>query len=195
MNAEFVFPRLLESPRLSLRVYSKNDAAALLTLINENREQFRRSFAPMARNIQRPTDAIDFVDECSRKWTRGQEFIYGIWHKPSSDLVGQVKVKGVVWDIPAAELSYFIDASSQRRGFAAEAIATVVHAAIDRLNFKRICLRIIASNSASLQLAEKLGFRREGLHRNEFRCGFDELHDVLHYSLTGEDPLPGAMQS
>jgi RimJ/RimL family protein N-acetyltransferase len=195
MNAESVFAQLFETPRLALRVYGKIDAPALLTLINENREQLRRSFAPMARDIQRPADAMDFVDECSRKWTKGEEFIYGIWHKPSKQLVGQIKVKGVVWEIPAAELPYFIDASSQRRGFAAEAIATVARAAIDRLNFKRLCLRIIASNVASLQLAEKLGFQREGVHRNEFRCGFDELHDVLHYSLTGGDPLPRAMQS
>jgi RimJ/RimL family protein N-acetyltransferase len=149
----------------------------------------------MARDIRQPADAIDFVDECSRKWTKGKEFVYGIWHEPSKELVGQIKMKGVVWDIPAAELSYFIGASSQRRGFAAEAIAAVAHTAIDRLNFKRICLRIIASNVASLQLAEKLGFQREGLHRNEFRCGLDELHDVFHYSLTAEDLLPRAMQS
>jgi RimJ/RimL family protein N-acetyltransferase len=192
MSAEFQFPQLLETPRLSLRVYGKIDAPALLSLIDENRQELRRNFAPMARDILQPADAIDFVDECSRKWTNGKEFTYGIWHKPSKELVGQIKMKSVAWDIPAAELSYFIGASSQRRGFAAEAIATVAHTAIDRLNFKRICLRIIAANVASLQLAEKLGFQREGLHRNEFRCGLDELHDVFHYSLTAEDLLPRA---
>jgi ribosomal-protein-serine acetyltransferase len=194
-SAEFEFPQLFETPRLSLRVYDKSDAPALLTLTDENREHLRRNFAPMARDILQPADAIDFVDECSRKCTNGKEFTYGIWHKPSVELVGQIKLKGVVWNIPAAELSYFIGASSQRRGFAAEAVATLAHTAIDRLNFKRICLRIIASNVASLQLAEKLGFRREGLHRNEFRCGLDELHDVFHYSLTAEDLPSRAKQS
>ena len=186
MTAEFEFPRLIDTPRLALRVYGRIDAPPLLALVNENREQLRRNFAPMARDIQRPTDAIDFIDECSGRWANGKEFIYGIWHKPSEELVGQIKVKGVAWDIPAAELSYFIGASSQRRGFAAEAISIVARTAIDRLNFKRICLRIIASNVASLQLAEKLGFQREGLHRNEFRCGLDELHDVFHYSLIAD---------
>ena len=147
MSAEFQFPQLLETPRLSLRVYGKIDAPALLSLIDENRQELRRNFAPMARDILQPADAIDFVDECSRKWTNGKEFTYGIWHKPSKELVGQIKMKSVAWDI------------------------------------------------ASLQLAEKLGFRREGLHRNEFRCGLDELHDVFHYSLTAEDLLPRAMQS
>jgi RimJ/RimL family protein N-acetyltransferase len=60
------------------------------------------------------------------------------------------------------------------------------------MHFKRICLRIIASNTEGLLLAERLGFKREGLHRNEFRCGFGELHDVYYYSLTSEDPLPEA---
>lgn len=195
MAAEFDFPEFIETPRLALRAYSKIDAPAFLTLINENRQHLQRNFAPLARNILRPTDAVDFIDECSSKWSDGREFIYGIWHKTSTELVGQLKVKGVMWDIPAAELSYFIGKSWQRRGFAAEAIASVSRALIDRLNFRRVSLRIIASNIASLRLAEKLGFQREGLHRNEFRCGFHELHDVLHYSLTGEDLLPRAMQS
>lgn len=192
MITEFEFPGLLETPRLELHAYSNVDAPALLALIDMNREQLQRNFAPMAMDILRPTDANGFVDECSRKWTAGKEFVYGIWCKPSKELIGQIKVKNIVREIPAAELSYFICTSSQGRGYATEAIAAVSHAAIRQLNFKRIGLRIITSNAASLKLAEKLGFKREGLHRNEFRCGFDELHDVLHYSLTDEDPLPGA---
>jgi RimJ/RimL family protein N-acetyltransferase len=191
MTAEFEFPRLFETSRLALRIYGKIDAPALLMLIDENRDQLRRNFAPLARAVRQPMDALEYIDECSRKWADRREFVYGIWHTPSNELVGQLKVKNVVWDVPAAELSYFIGASSQRRGFAAEAIATVARAAIDQLSFKRICLRVIASNLASLKLAEKLGFKREGVHRNEFRCGLDQLHDVVHYSLTGDDLLPG----
>jgi ribosomal-protein-alanine N-acetyltransferase len=190
MIGEFEFPRILATPRLELRAYGSGDAPAVLALISRNREQLRRNFAPMALKILQPTDATDFVDECSRKRTAGTEFVYGIWLESSKQLVGQIKVKSIVWDIPAAELSYFICASSQRMGLASEAVASVAQAAIRQLHFKRISLRIIASNAASLQLADKLGFEREGLHRREFRCGFDELHDVFHYSLTSEDPLP-----
>lgn len=96
-------------------------------------------------------------------------------------------MKNVVWDVPSAELSYFISSSAQRQGFATEAISRILRLAFEQLDFKRMFVRIIPSNKESILLANKLGFEHEGLHRNEFRCGFGELHDVHYFSLTIED--------
>jgi len=192
MVSEVEFPGSLDTHNLELRPYTSIDAPAFLTLIDRNREQLIQSFAPIAKDVVRTTDADAFVKSSAEKWTSRKEFVYGIWCKTSKELIGQIKAKSIVWDIPAAELSYFICQSSRRRGFATEAVSAVLRVAIGQMHFERICLRIIASNGESLRLADKLGFKREGLHRNEFRCGFCELHDVYHYSLTGEDPLPRA---
>jgi RimJ/RimL family protein N-acetyltransferase len=190
MNGEGGFPELLATRRLELRPYVDSDAAALLTLIEHNRAQLRRSFAPLAKGVVQTCDARTFVIDSADNWIARKEFVYGIWSKPAMELIGQIKVKNIVWNIPAAELSYFISRSAQRRGFATEAVGATLHAAFGRMQFKRIYLRIIPSNHESLLLAQKLGFRPEGLHRKEFRCGFDELHDVHHYAFTDEDPLP-----
>jgi RimJ/RimL family protein N-acetyltransferase len=187
---EIEFPGSLDTPNLELRSYTGIDVSALLALIDRNRQQLMQSFAPIAKAVVRAADADAFVKSSADQWTSKKEFIYGIWHKPSKELIGQLKVKTIVWDIPAAELSYFICQSSRRKGFATEAVSATLRATIGQMRFKRICLRIIASNAESLRLAGKLGFKREGLHRSEFRCGFGELHDIYHYALTSEDPLP-----
>jgi ribosomal-protein-alanine N-acetyltransferase len=190
MIGDFTFPGLLDTPRLGLRPYSNVDAPAVLDLINTNREQLRRNFAPIAKGVLQAADAVSFVKENADKWTSRKEFCYGIWHRQSKELVGQIKAKNIIWEVPAAELSYFIGVSAQRRGFATEAVSALLRLAIGQLRFRRICLRIISSNKESLLLAEKLGFKHEGLHRNEFRCGFGELHDVYHYSVTDADTAP-----
>jgi ribosomal-protein-alanine N-acetyltransferase len=77
--------------------------------------------------------------------------------------------------------------SSQRKGFATEAISVVLRTAFQDSDFNRIFVRIIPSNRKSLLLVEKLGFKQEGLHRNELQCGLGELHDVYYFSLTQED--------
>lgn len=159
-------------------------------MIDRNWEQLIQSFAPIANVIVRTSDADAFIRTSGEQWSARKECVYGIWCKPSGELVGQIKVKSILWDIPAAELSYFICVSSQRRGFATEADSAVLHAAIGQMHFKRICLRIIASNWESLQLADKLGVKREGRPRKAFRCGFGELQELYHYSLTSEDRLP-----
>ena len=105
-------------------------------------------------------------------------------------MAGQIKVKNISWDVPAAELSYFIGSGFLRRGYATEAVLAVMREAFERLQFNRIHARVIASNRESAELARKLGMVHEGRHRREFRCGHGELHDVDRFSVTREE-YPG----
>jgi ribosomal-protein-serine acetyltransferase len=187
MTVETDFPQVLDTARLELRCYSNIDAPKLQALVERNRDQLIQNFSSMVQNIVKESKATSFVNKAVEQWRSKSTFHYGIWHKPSKELIGQLKLKNVNWEVPAAELSYFIAGTSQRKGFATEAISAVLRVAFEKMNFRRVFLRIIPTNGGSLQLAEKLHFKHEGLHRNAFRCGFGELHDVHYYSLTDED--------
>ena len=187
MPREVTFPELLETERLVLRRYRSVDAAGILELVDKNRARLVQNFSPMANALFRGEDVKSFVEDKTEQWNAGRAFCYGIWFKISEQQIGQLQVKNVVWDVPSAELSYFIDSSSERQGFATEAISGILRVALGQLDFKRIFVRIIPSNQRSIALANKLGFKHEGLHKNAFRCGFGELHDVHYFSVTMED--------
>jgi RimJ/RimL family protein N-acetyltransferase len=187
MPGEVTFPELLETERLALRRYRSVDAPCILKLVDENRARLVQNFSPMAKGLLGEEDARAFAEDRAEQWNARKAFCYGIWRRGSEEQIGQVQAKNIVWDVPAAELSYFIGSSSQRCGFATEAISTVLRVAFETLDFKRMFVRIIPSNQGSILLAKKLGFKHEGLHRNEFRCGFGELHDVHYFSLTIDD--------
>ena len=187
MPCEVTFPELLETERLVLRRYRSVDAAGILELVDKNRARLVQNFSPMANALFQGEDVKSFVEDKTEQWNAGRAFCYGIWFKISEQQIGQLQVKNVVWDVPSAELSYFIDSSSERQGFATEAISGILRVAIEQLDFKRIFVRIIPSNQGSIALANKLGFKHEGLHRNAFRCGFGELHDVHYFSVTTDD--------
>jgi len=138
----------------------------------------------MAKGLSQAEDVKSFTEDKAEQWNTRRAFCYGIWLKGSNQQIGQLQVKNIVWDVPSAELSYFIGSSSQRQGFASEALSAILRTAFTQLGFKRMFVRIIPSNKESILLANKLGFKHEGLHRNEFRCGFGELHDVHYFSLT-----------
>jgi hypothetical protein len=57
MVSEVEFPGSLDTHNLELRSYASIDASALLTLIDRNREQLIQSFAPIAKDVVRTTDA------------------------------------------------------------------------------------------------------------------------------------------
>jgi RimJ/RimL family protein N-acetyltransferase len=179
-------PGIVETERLVLRCYRSEDAAGILELVQQNRAQLIREFAQLA-SLQTVEAAISFTAEKQEQWKGRKTFCYGIWRKQIKKQTGQIQVKNIAWDVPAAELGYFIDSSSQRHGYASESVRGILRLLFEDLEFQRIFLRILPSNSGSFSLAKKLGFQEEGLHRKAFRCGFGELHDLHYLSLTVED--------
>lgn len=180
------FPEMVETERLVLRRYRSEDAASILELVERNRPQLIREFAQIAR-LQNVKEAKSFIAEKGEQWNDGKTFCYGIWRKQARQQIGQIQVKNVAWEIPSAELGYFIDRLSQRQGCASESVRRIAGLEFQELTFQRIYVRILPSNRESFSLAKKLGFQEEGLHRRAFRCGFGELHDVHCLSLTMKD--------
>lgn len=186
------FPEEIQTERLLLRAY-KEDTASILELLEPNREQLVREFPQMAW-LRTPEEVGDFLQQKTEQWHSGKNFCYGIWRTEGKKQVGQIQVKNITWDIPSAELGYFIGAAWQRQGFATETIRAILSVAFRELGFQRIYVRILMSNAESFALAKKLGFREEGLHRKAFRCGFGQLHDVHYMALTADDyrmQMPG----
>jgi [ribosomal protein S5]-alanine N-acetyltransferase len=183
------FPEALVSERVSLRRYQAEEARSLLQIINENREQLVHEFAPLAA-LHTLDDAKSYLAAEDEQWNTSRTFCYGIRLKPSDQLIGHMRVKNIAWEIPSAELGYFIGSTWQRQGYAGETIRRILRAAFDEMEFERIFLRILPTNKPSLRLAEKLGFRPEGLLRNAYRCGLGDLHDVYYLSMIRQEYPP-----
>jgi RimJ/RimL family protein N-acetyltransferase len=141
----------------------------------------------MAKELCNVEEAKEFAVGKMVQWNDRKIFCYGIWRKLPRELIGQIQVKNIAWEIPGAELGYFIGGAWQRKGYASESIAGILRLAFEKLGFQRIFVRILPSNRESFSLARKLGFQEEGLHRRAFRCGFGELHDVHYLSMTVQD--------
>lgn len=186
MAEERGFPGSLETARLALRRYCPPDSIDLSRLVDENRAQLLESFPPIAKGLLSADDATAFIHVKTAEWNERKTYCYGIWRQDPKALIGQIQVKNIVWDVPSAELSYFVASSSQRNGFAVEAIRAIVRLAFEVLSFRRIFVRVVASNKVSISLAKKLGFEHEGTHQGEFRCGYGKLHDVHYFSLIPE---------
>ena len=181
------FPEQLSTPRLTLRRYRTSDAAAIRRLIDSNRDRLLQDFPDIARGFMTIEASQAHLDDRATQWNERRSFCYGIWQHEGGELRGQLTVKNIVWNLPSAELSYFVGAAWARQGVATEAIAAVLSVAFELRAFSRIYVRVIASNTGSLALARKLGFQEEGLHRNEFRCGRGQIHDVHYLSMTDRD--------
>jgi len=190
-------PTRLETERLVIRLYEPGDAAALRELIERNREDLLQSFPKTAMIWQSEDACRQYIDGRAELWRGRQAFWAGLWLRDGQSggaggagvHVGQLHVKQIAWEIPSAELGYFVDAGRRRQGLAAEAVRAAVEEFLGRRGFRRLFLRVIPSNAASVRLARSLGFRFEGRHADAFRCGRGELHDLLCYARTPRDAV------
>lgn len=180
------FPEVLRTDRLILRCYNPEDSAGILKLVNGNRDLLVREFAQLA-SLRTIEDAASFVSEKHEHWNAYKAFCYGVWRSDQREQIGQIQLKNISWEIPAAELGYFIGGPWQRCGYATETIRVILRFAFRELSFERVFVRILPENRESFSLAQKLGFRLEGLHRRAFRCGLDEVHDVNYLALIHDD--------
>ena len=86
-----------------------------------------------------------------------------------------------------AAIGYIVDPAHCRQGVATEAVSAMVEFCFRELGLHRLQAFIHPDNAASLKLIERLGFRREGLLRENLRVG-DEWRDDLLYALLSTDP-------
>lgn len=66
-----------------------------------------------------------------------------------------------------AEIGFVLARDARGAGYATEAVTALVDALFDRLPLHRVTGRADARNTASARLMERLGMRREALHRED----------------------------
>ncbi len=83
---------------------------------------------------------------------------------PESDAIcGVATLSGIMLDaLRGAFLAYYAMAGFERRGLMTEAVRGMVRFAFDELELHRLEANIQPGNAASIALAQRLGFRREG---------------------------------
>ena len=185
--ALLTFSTRIETERLLLRAYAPADAADAAGLIDRNQGDLVESFPKMVARVVARGDAEGYVREKFELWAALKAFWYGIWPKSGGPQIGEINVKNIDWEIPSGELGYFIDAGYRRRGMAAEAMQALLSPCLDALGFRRVFVRVFPDNGASLALARSVGFRREGLHRNDFLSGKGRVRDLVYLSITDAD--------
>jgi ribosomal-protein-alanine N-acetyltransferase len=109
------------------------------------------------------------------------------------ELVGQLTVSNITWgSLRSGHIGYWVDRSVAGRGIMPTAVALSVDYCFGVLGMHRIEVNIRPENAASLRVAEKLGFREEGLRRRYLHID-GAWRDHVTFALTVEDVPRGLL--
>jgi RimJ/RimL family protein N-acetyltransferase len=128
-------------------------------------------------------DSFRFFRESERDWgVTGWTFGMLLEGEP----IGVIGLSRYVPLVGQVDMGYWIGSELAGRGYTTEAAVAVAAFAFDRLGLHRIELNASPDNLGSSRVAEKVGFKREGMRRDG-SLGRDGWYDTILYGLLGTD--------
>ncbi|GAB7107148.1 GNAT family N-acetyltransferase [Streptomyces phaeofaciens JCM 4814] len=191
------FPTIsISTERLVLRPLDEDDVPALAEMMNDEQTAAWTS-------VPQP-----FTEDAARHWiteyapaerTAGRGLDLAVTEFLTQRLVGVIQLGRTDWHVRSTELSYIVAPWARGEGYASEAALATAQWLFTDQKFERIELRTAADNTASQQVAQKLGCISEGVLRGACIArartedgGWSEVRtDFIVWSLLPED-LEGA---
>ena len=170
--------------RTVIRRFRENEGKELFLLIQENSSHIVNQYPLTLKEIKSPTQAEIYIRKKFSNWLLQQEYCFGIWDTENAKLIGFVHIYQIDWKIPKGEITFFIDHKHTQMGFMTEAMITILQFIFEQLRLEKLVLRTATDNYPTQRLARKVGFRREGDLRSEFKRPSGELVDIMYFGYT-----------
>ena len=178
---------VLETARVLLRPLRHDDAPRVVEACSD---PVTRHWLAGLPTPYTPASARDFVHDCVWNAATGTKLTWAVADPEDDRLLALVTIMDLQGLNPStAELGYWAHPDARGRGVVTDAVRLAVeHAfAADGLGLQRLSLLAAASNLASNQVAERVGFRRVGVERQAERLGDGSLDDLVCHDLLRTD--------
>lgn len=178
---------MLETPRLVLRRFRPEDAAALAAYRSD----------PLVARYQSWTAPVpyDAALRAVRRFAEGSPdrpgwFQYAVELAAEGCLVGDVGVC-LHENLMQAEIGFTLATERQGHGYAAEAVRAVLADLFEQRGLHRVSAECDARNARSARLLQRLGFTQEGVRRRATWIKGEWTDDMLFGLLASDRRAPG----
>lgn len=180
-------PERLETARLIVRMPRRSDAAALNAAVLESIDDLR----PTMPWAQTAPSLIQSDADCRRmqaKFLLREDLTMFAFERQADGseggFIGGTGLHRIDWRVRRFEIGYWCRRSQQGRGLMTEAVLAVTGLAFERLQARRVEVRMDDTNERSSRVAERCGFALEGILRSDTLATSGEPRDTRVYALT-----------
>lgn len=164
-----------------LRLLKRDDKKYFFQLIKNNCGRLEDFVAGIVAQTKTENDVENFINNSIIKILNKTYYPYLIIDLKTKLPIGFVDIKNIDWNIPKAELGFFIDKNYTGKGISTKAIIHLSEYLFNKLKFNKLLLRIHQSNKSSRGVAEKCGFELEGIIKNDYKTTKGEIVDFMYY--------------
>jgi RimJ/RimL family protein N-acetyltransferase len=171
---------------VALRPWRHNDIAPLVECLDGDEEITR--WLDMIPQPYGAAEARTWVDQATQLWREGTAAPFAVTATDSGELIGSVGFRWIGEEQGVGEVGYWLRREARGRGLSARAVRLVSEWVFGALGCQRLQLRADKDNGPSLRVAEKAGFRREGVLRAvHYNPRVNRRVDYVMYSLLPAD--------
>ena len=157
----------METDRFVLQRFTRRDASTLDDAIRASLPELNQ-WLPWARMDYTSGDTTAFIRESIQAWKEDRAWDYSIRsHEDPPRHLGNISVWTTSKLGKIAEIGYWVRSDEVSKGVCTESVDRLLEEAFDALGYHKVVLRIAVGNDASDRVAQKLGFTREGVLREE----------------------------
>lgn len=171
---------MLSADKVRLRPIEERDLATLYLWMQD---------AALLRSINRTEETTwsSHIDWYRRLLHDESQILFSVEAVEDGMLVGQCGLKKLDYKNRKAELWIFIGDSAMRgKGYGSEAVKDLITHAFRERGLNRLYLYVVDFNPRAELFYEKLGFRREGVFRQDI-CADGIFHDTIHMAILREE--------
>jgi len=163
-------PSRLETERLILRCPRPGDGAPLADAERESHDELR-PWMPWAQTPRSLDEAEIYCRRMAAKFILREDLVFLAFEREAAGsegrLVASTGLHRMDWAVRRFEIGYWRRTGCGGRGFVTEAAAALANLCFDRLEARRVELRMDDSNMASWRVAERIGFTLEAVLRDD----------------------------
>ncbi len=171
---------------VSLRPWRKEDIAVLPGLIDGDSEIER--WLELMPSPYTTKDAREWISRANEAWRTGLFLPFALLDAEAEQVVGGLGFNSIDIDGATGEIGYWLSAGARGRGLTTRALRLVTLWGFEELGLERVQVRIEPENLVSCRVAERAGYRREGVVRSaRYNVRLRRRVDfVLYSALPGE---------
>ncbi|MEX2655509.1 MAG: GNAT family protein [Acidimicrobiia bacterium] len=184
-----MIPERITTDRLILRRFTRRDTDSVFLAVESSLPQLSE-YLPWAHAGYAKEDAAAYIRDSISSWKEGRAFDFAIRLRshPAHHL-GNISIWHVSRLGRTGEIGYWVRTDHANRGIATEATAALLDNGFMHMGLHKITLRIAEGNRSSERVAQKLGFTREGVLREELRINGMWIDHTLYSILEHEHGL------
>lgn len=150
----------IETPRLVLRCFRREDAPAFRALIDRNNQHLRPWIPWMRDEPMALPDTAHRLGQFRKNFVLKKEFRYAVLRRDNKRMIGLAGLHTRVGP-EVLEIGYLLDRGEAGNGFALETSMALVRVAFELHRIARVEIHCAPENRVSARIPEKLGFEHE----------------------------------